>query len=71
MIVGATGELAKIVEENNLGVVACPSDPEDFYSKLIKLISTKYEINNEHLIKKYSRDNVLSEFYKKIQCSNE
>ncbi|KAF5429605.1 Glycosyltransferase involved in cell wall bisynthesis, partial [Candidatus Methanophagaceae archaeon] len=71
VIVGATGELAKIVEENNLGVVACPSDPEDFYSKLIKLISTKYEINNEHLIKKYSKDNVLSEFYKKIQCSNE
>lgn len=71
VIVGATGELAKIVKENNLGVVACPSDPGDFYNKLIKLINTKYEINNEHLIKKYSRDNVLSEFYKRIQCSNE
>ena len=71
VIVGATGELAKIVEENNLGVVACPSDSEDFYDKLIKLIDTKYEINNEHLIKKYSRDNVLSEFIKRIQCSSE
>lgn len=71
VIVGAIGELAKIVKENNLGVVARPSDPEDFYNKLIKLINTKYEINNEHLIKKYSRDNVLSELYKRIQCSNE
>ena len=71
VIVGATGELAEIVEENNLGVVARPSDPEDFYNKLIKLINKKYEINNERLIEKYSRDNVLSEFYKRIQCSNE
>lgn len=71
VIVGATGELAKIVKENNLGVVARPSDPEDFYNKLIKLIDTRYGINNEHLIKKYSRDNVLFEFYKRIQCSSE
>lgn len=68
IIVGAIGELAKIVEENNLGVVAHPSDSDDFFRKLQELIllENKISINNKNLIDQYSMDNVLSKFYETI-----
>ena len=70
VIVGATGELAKIVREHGLGEVASPSDPDDYLAKLLKLIDCTYNIDNRNLIEKYSTESVLSEFYDKIQYVN-
>lgn len=69
VIVGAIGELAKIVEENKLGAVAHPSDPEDYFLKLKEIISleNRNSMDNRHLIEMYSKDHVLSNFYE-IVC---
>ena len=66
VIVGATGALKDIVEENQLGKVSSPSDPDEFLNKLIEVINTEWEIDNKHLIEKYSRETVLNNFYSRL-----
>lgn len=66
VVVGAIGELAEIVKKYKLGEVAQPSDPVDFYEKIINAINTRYQLDNSALIRKYSKSNVLSSFYRTI-----
>jgi len=66
VIVGATGALKDIVEQNGLGYVASPSDPEEFANKLMTLLDEKRTLNNRDLISQYSRENVLDRFARRI-----
>ena len=66
VIVGATGALKEIVEQNGLGYVASPSDPEEFTAKLMALLDERRVLNNKELIEAYSRENVLGSFARKV-----
>ena len=68
VLVGARGELMKIVNENNIGEVANPSDVEDLYEKFVKIHNNNnYNIDNKHLIANYKIEIVLSKFEKKLK----
>lgn len=66
VLIGASGELKKLVLENNLGKISRPSNVNDFHDNLLQMKNQVYDINNHGLINKYNLHNVLSDFEKKL-----
>lgn len=67
VLVGAAGELEKIVSVNNLGRVANPSNVDDLFDNLVDICNCNYIIDNKSLIDEYNIKNILDKFENKLK----